>query len=320
MRQAGRYLPGYRSVRSKIGFLDLCRRPDLAAEVSLEPIERFGVDGAIVFSDILLPLEAMGIEVQFDDRGPHIPTPVREADAIRALETFDPMQGTPWILETIERLNDALPRETPVLGFAGAPFTLAAYAVEGRITKSLMHAKSLRFRDPELFRDLLNRFAAATIPYLAAQARAGARVLQLFDTWAGELSREDFLEFELPALRAIFDGVRAELGDDCPPLTLFTKGTASWLDALTDSGADAYSVDWRLPLGEAKAKLGGAVVQGNLDPTSLHATPDAVRAATRAMLDTVHGQHGVVANLGHGVIVRTPPENVAAFVEEVHRG
>ncbi len=320
MRQAGRYLPGYQKVRKQVSFLEMCRRPDLAAEVTLEPVERFGVDGAVVFSDILLPLEAMGITVEFDDRGPLIPNPVRDAIAIGGLRPFDPLAGTPWILETIERLRAELPDDIPVIGFSGAPFTLAAYAVEGRITKSLLHVMGLRWRDPPAFQALLDVMADATIPYLAAQAHAGAGALQVFDTWAGQMSREDWGRFALPSVRRIFDGVRRLLGDACPPLVLFTKGTAAWLEMLPESGADAFSVDHRLPLGESKRRLGGAPIQGNLDPTCLHGTVDGVRAATRAMLDTVKGQDGVVANLGHGVIVGTPPENVRAFVEEVQRG
>jgi uroporphyrinogen decarboxylase len=320
MRQAGRYLPGYQKVRAQAPFLEMCRRPDLAAEVTLEPIERFGMDGAVVFSDILIPLEAMGVRVEFDERGPLCPEPVRDADAIARMQHFDPREGTPWILETLERLVEALPPEIPPIGFAGAPFTLAAYAVEGRITKSLVHVMGLRWRDPDAFAQLLTTLADSTAPYLAAQAHAGAGALQLFDTWAGMMSRDDWRDFGLPAIRRVFDGVRELLGDDCPPLVLYTKGTAAWFDLLPESGADAFSVDWRLPLGEAKRLLGGRPVQGNLDPTCLHSTPEQVRAAARAMLATVEGQDGVVANLGHGVIVGTPPENVAAFVDEVQNG
>jgi len=175
----------------------------------------------------------------------------------------------------------------------------------------------LRWRDPTAFRALLDVLAEARIPYLAAQARAGAGALQVFDTWAGMMSRADLAEFGVPPIKRIFDGVRDELGADCPPLVLYSKGTCDRLDLLLETGADAYSVDWRLPLGEIKRRLGGAPVQGNLDPTCLHSTPDLVRAATREMLAGVEGQDGVVANLGHGVIVGTPPDNVAAFVNEV---
>lgn len=320
MRQAGRYLPGYQSVRRQCGFLELCRRPDLSAEVSLEPVERFGVDAAIVFSDILIPLEAMGVEVRFGDRGPEIPDPVRDAATVARLRSFEPAEGTPWILETIERLVEALPAETPVIGFAGAPFTLAAYAVEGRITKALHRIKALRFGDPEAFGNLLDHIAELTIGYLAAQARAGARALQLFDTWAGQMARDDYVTLCLPRIRRIFDGVRAELGDDCPPLVLFTKGTSGWIETLAEAGADAHSVDWTLPLAEAQDRLGGAPIQGNLDPAILHTTPDLVRSHARRLLDGVAGRDGVVVNLGHGVIVETPPENVAAFVETVQAG
>ncbi len=320
MRQAGRYLPTYQRVRSQVSFLELCRRPDLSAEVSLEPVTRFDVDAAIVFSDILVPLAAMGVLVEFGDGGPEMPRPLRDAAALATLTEFDPHEKTPWILETIARLVSALPRATPVIGFSGAPFTLATYAVEGKMTKDLVHVKALRWRDPKAFARLLDVLARSTVPYLAAQARAGARALQVFDTWAGALGREDWREFALPALRVVFEGVKRELGAVCPPLVLYSQGTSPWIELLPQTGADAFSVDWRLPLGEAKMRLGGRPVQGNLDPTCLLSTPDAVRAETRKMLASVEGSPGVVANLGHGVIVGTPPDNVAAFVDEVKRG
>jgi uroporphyrinogen decarboxylase len=320
MRQAGRYLPGYQRVRAQVNFLELCRRPDLAAEVSLEPVQRFGLDAAIVFSDILVPLQAMGMTVEFGDAGPLLPKPLREAADIAKLSEFDPRRSTPWILATIEALVAALPAETPVVGFSGAPFTLATYAVEGKMSKDLVHVKSLRHRDPSAFAQLLDRLARSTVPYLAAQARAGARALQVFDTWAGALSRDEWLAFACPPLRTVFDGVRSELGAACPPLVLYSQGTSAWLDLLPQTGADAFSVDWRLPLGEAKRRVGGRPVQGNLDPVALFGTPESIRAETRRMLDSAAGLPGVVANLGHGVIVRTPAESVQAFVDEVKRG
>lgn len=321
MRQAGRYLPGYSRIRSQVSFLELCRRPDLAAEVSLEPVELFGVDAAIVFSDILVPLQAMGVTLEFEDAGgPKIVHPLRTAADVASLREFDPTQKTPWILETITRLTQALPAETPAVGFSGAPFTLATYAVEGHLTKDLVHVKAMRWRDPELLHRLLDLMARSTVPYLAAQARAGASALQVFDTWAGQLAREDWEEFALPPLRAVFDGVRKELGAACPPLVLYSLGTSPWAELLPKAGADAYSVDWRLPLGEWKRRLSGAPVQGNLDPTALFGTAESVRAAARRMLASAQGQPGVVANLGHGVIVGTPVQNVRAFVDEVQKG
>jgi uroporphyrinogen decarboxylase len=321
MRQAGRYLPGYSRIRAQVSFLELCRRPDLAAEVSLEPVELFGVDGAIVFSDILVPLQAIGVPLEFEDTGgPKITHPVRTAADVAALSEFDPLEKTPWILETIIILTKSLPAETPALGFSGAPFTLATYAVEGRMTKDLVHVKQMRWREPDTLRSLLDLLARTTVPYLAAQARAGASALQVFDTWAGQLSRDDWEEFALPPLRAVFDGVRKELGAKCPPLILYSQGTSPWAELLPKAGADVYSVDWRLPLGEWKRRLAGAPVQGNLDPTALFGTAESVRAEARRMLDSVKGQPGVVANLGHGVIVGTPVQNVRAFVDEVQRG
>ena len=321
MRQAGRYLPGYSKIRSQVSFLELCRRPDLATEVSLEPIELFGVDAAIVFSDILVPLQAMGVTLEFEDHGgPKIVHPVRTDADVAALSAFDPMTQTPWILETIILLTKALPPETPALGFSGAPFTLATYAVEGRLTKELVHLKAMRWREPDTLRRLLDVLARATVPYLAAQAKSGAAALQVFDTWAGQLSQEDWEEFALPPLRTVFDGVRKELGAACPPLVLYSQGTAPWAELLPQCGADAYSVDWHLPLGEWKRRLGGAPVQGNLDPTALFGTPHSIREAAKRMLASAAGQPGVVANLGHGVVVGTPVQNVRAFVDEVQSG
>lgn len=318
MRQAGRYLPGYQKVRSQVSFLELCRRPDLSAEVSLEPVERFGVDGAIVFSDILVPLQAMGVEVDFADRGPEIANPVRDAAGAARLRPFDPAQGTPWILDTLSRLRAALPADVAVLGFCGAPWTLAVYACEGRMSKDLVHAKTLRWKDPATLHALLDLLAESTVPYLAAQARAGAQMLQVFDTWAGALSREDWETFALPPLQKVFAGVRRELGPACPPLLLYSQGTSPWADLLPRAGADGYSVDWRLSLADWRRALGGKPVQGNMDPTALFGTPDTVRDTVRRMLSPLAGQSGIVANLGHGVIVGTPPENVAAFVDAVH--
>lgn len=316
MRQAGRYLPGYQAVRAKVSFLELCRRPDLSAEVSLEPVERFGVDGAIVFSDILVPLQAMGVDVHFDDGGPQIRTPVRSAADVARLELFDPHARTPWILETIATLRRTLPAETAVLGFCGAPWTLATYAVEGKMSKELVAVKTLLWREPDTMRALLGVLAESTVPYLVAQARAGASALQVFDTWASALGEDEWRAFARPALRTVFDGVRAALGKECPPLVLYSQGTGSYAEALRETGADAFSVDWRMPLGRWRERL-GAPVQGNMDPTALFGTESSVRAAARRMLESARPFDGVAANLGHGVLVGTPPANVAAFVDEV---
>ncbi len=318
MRQAGRYLPGYRALRSQATFLEMCRHPAVAAEVTLEPVRRFGVDAAIVFSDILIPLAAMGMPLVFEEGGgPRLTKPLRDARSVDALRGFCPRRSTSSILDAISLVRASLPEDVPVIGFAGAPFTLATYAVEGRTTKDLVHVKALLRRDPRTMKQLVARLALSTVPYLVEQARAGARALQVFDTWAGALSREDWEEFALPGLRTVFGGVRNELGDACPPLVLYSKGTSAWLELLPRTGADAFSVDWRLPLGAAKELLGGCPVQGNLDPTTLFAPLDVVRAETRRMLDSVRGETGVVANLGHGVLVGTPPEAVQAFVDEV---
>src|SRR6267378_6964565 len=241
MRQAGRYLPDYRAVRQKHAFLEVCKTPELAVEVSLQPFRTVGVDAVIVFSDILIPAEAMGVEVELTDSGPVITHPIREVSQVEALRVFDPEQDTGFVAEAIRRLCRELGPEVPVLGFAGAPWTLACYMVEGRAKDGFATVRSFLYHEPKVFRALLNRIAQATIPYLKAQIAAGAAAVQLFDTWCGELNLPDYEDFALPAVQEIIAGLGGSV-----PVIYYTKASQHLLSGVARSGANVLSVDWRM--------------------------------------------------------------------------
>jgi uroporphyrinogen decarboxylase len=314
MRQAGRYLPGYRAVRARTPFLDLCRSPDLAAQVSLEPVERFDVDAAIVFADILLTADAMGVEVEFPDGGPRIVRPLRAPADLARVHAPDTAR-TDAVAGTVGLLRRALPAEKAVIGFSAAPFTLCAYMIEGGTSRDFDRTRRFAAEHPRDFRTLMDRVADALVPYLAEQARAGADALQLFDTWAGVTDPTTFRTVVVPATRRVIEG----LGRARPPVILFAGlGTEARIPDALETGADALSVDWRTDLAAAhRACAGRARVQGNLDPAVLLTTPERVRAATHAMLAHVPENTPHLANLGHGIFKDTPPENAAAFVDAV---
>jgi uroporphyrinogen decarboxylase len=314
MRQAGRYLPGYRRLRSRVSFLDLCRTPDLAAEVSIEPVERFGVDAAIVFADILLTADAMGAKVEFLEGGPRIESPLRSPADFERLHAPDASR-TAAVARTVALLRRALPSSTAVIGFSAAPFTLAAYLVEGGTSRDHETTRRLALTHPTEFRALLSRIADALVPYLAEQAAAGADALMLFDTWGGTVDAATYRSAVVPAAARVVEG----LGPRRPPVILFPGlFTESRLDDALASGADALSVDGRADLARAYRAVGGrARLQGNLDPTVLLTDPATVVAATRRMLAEVPPGASHIANLGHGILKETPPENAAAFVETV---
>jgi uroporphyrinogen decarboxylase len=312
MRQAGRYLPEYREVRSKVTFLELCKTPKLATEVTLQPIRRFGFDAAILFSDLLVPLEAMGLGVEFTDEGPRLPAPIRTPEDLGRIHRFDPMAQTGFVMETIIAVRKEL-GETPLIGFAGAPFTVATYAIEGRTSKSFAETKSLFYRHPGSARQLLALIAESTRDYLLAQVKAGAQAVQLFDSWVGVLSAEDFETFVLPPTRALV----AELRASGVPVIYFGNGATTILDRVAKVGADVYGVDWRLPLDEARARLGDArAVQGNLDPAVLLGPASEIE---RRAHDIVRrgGKRGHVFNLGHGITPDVPLDAVSALVAAV---
>jgi uroporphyrinogen decarboxylase len=312
MRQAGRYLPEYRKVRAGVSFLELCKTPKLAVEVTLQPIRRFGFDAAILFSDLLVPLEAMGLAVEFTDEGPRLPQPVRTPADLGRLAPFDPMARTGFVLETIAGVRREL-GDTPLIGFAGAPFTVATYAIEGKTSKSFAETKKFFYREPEAAHRLLALIGAATRDYLMAQVRAGAQAVQLFDSWVGVLSAEDFETYALPPTAALVAALR-ETG---VPVIYFGNGAAAILDRVARVGADVYGVDWRLPIDEARARLGGArAVQGNLDPLLLLGPVGEIERRARDIVKR-GGKHGHVFNLGHGITPETPIEAVEALVAAV---
>ncbi len=319
MRQAGRYLPEYRALRANVSFLDLCKNPELAAEVTLQPLRRFGFDAAILFSDLLVPLEPMGLEVSFTEQGPAIANPVRNAADVERLHNFDPAVGTPFVLETINRLRPELDKlgPTPLIGFAGAPFTVATYAIEGKTSKRFVETKRLFYTDPQTSHRLLEKLAETTAAYLIAQVNAGAQAIQIFDSWVGVVSVEDWQRFVLGPTKALVKAVQAT----GVPVIYFPNGATTILDRVAAVGADVYGIDWRLPLSEARARLeaggaAGAAVQGNLDPALLLGPKDEVVRQVQAIIE--QGQRrGHIFNLGHGIYPDTPIENVEALVGAV---
>jgi len=311
MRQAGRYLPEYRAVRSKHEFLEVCKTPELAVEVSLQPLRIVGVDAVIVFSDILIPAEAMGVGVELTDAGPVLAHPVREASQVEALAEFDPEQETGFVPETIRQLCREVGPNVPVIGFAAAPWTLACYMVEGRAREGFATVKKLMYDDPRLFRALLERIARATAGYLKAQIAAGAAAVQLFDTWAGELGQHDYREFALPATQEVI----SELEADEVPVILYTKASGHLLADISQSGASVLSVDWRVDLAELRRELGSRIaLQGNVDPCVLLGPPEGIREAVREAIEKTGGT-GHILNLGHGILPSTPVESARAFVQ-----
>jgi uroporphyrinogen decarboxylase len=311
MRQAGRYLPEYQALRARHPFLEICKTPELAAEVSLQPLRALGVDAAIVFSDILIVAEAMGMPLDVPDTGPVLASPIRERADVGRLRDFDPEKETKFVGDAIRLISREAGPEIPVIGFAAAPWTLACYMIEGQTRGDISVAKKMLGEEPEVVRELLGRIARATISYLESQIAAGAAAVQLFDTWAGELSREEYEAFELPATLDVLDGLK----DYDAPRILFTKGSGSLLDLLVQSGADVLSVDAQTDLEEARRKLGRrAALQGNVDPNILLGPIDEIRQAAREAVEKTAGA-GHVLNLGHGILPATPVENARAFVE-----
>lgn len=313
MRQAGRYLPEYRAVRERVSFLELCRDADLACEVTLQPIDRFGLDAAIVFSDILTIPEAMGCPVEFEGgKGPVLPQPVRTAADVDALKQPDVADALPVVPETLKRFRAARP-DIPILGFAGAPFTLLCYMVEGSGSKDWLQTKRMLFGAPDVAQRLLDRLADMVGDYLQLQIDSGALAVQMFDTWAGVLSPEDYRRWALPAATRALSRVKGA------PRIYFTRDTSPFLPWITETGADAFGLDWRIEIAAARKVLGDRPVQGNLDPVALYAPPAEIRRRVRAILDAA-GPVGHVFNLGHGVLPTTPIEGVEAMIAEVKAG
>ncbi len=314
MRQAGRYLPEYRAIRADRPFLEVCKTPDLAAEVSLQPFRILGVDAIIVFSDILIPAEAMGMHLELNDAGPNLPSPVRSAADVERLHGFDPEMETGFLPEAIRRIAAEVGPGVPVLGFAAAPWTLACYMVEGKTKEGFSTVKSFLYHEPAAFRKLLLKIAEATIPYLNAQIAAGAAAVQLFDTWCGELTLEDYEAFALPAVQHVISGITASV-----PVIYYTKASGHLMTAVARAGANVLSMDWRADLGALRKMLGPNVaLQGNVDPAMLLGPPDKIREATQAAVAALGGV-GHILNLGHGIFKQTPVENARVFIETGQR-
>ena len=310
MRQAGRYLKEYRDIRQKVGFLELCKNTDLAAEVSLQPYRILGVDAVIFFSDILIPVEAMGLGVELTDKGPEIANPIRAASDVDALRIPDPALEVPFVGSIIKKLRQELRDEVPLIGFAGAPWTLASYMVEGGGSKSFAEIKSLAYREPRVLHVLLDKLASTISSYLLFEIESGAQVVQLFDTWAGELNRSDYEEFALPYTRKIFEAVGNRV-----PRILYLNGCATLLESMVTSGADVISIDWRISMAEARKRLSDSVaIQGNLDPCTLLGPRERIETRTKEILRQA-GPIGHILNLGHGILPQTPVENARAFIE-----
>jgi len=312
MRQAGRYLPEYRRAREGTTFLDACRDVERAVEISLQPLRLVGTEAVILFSDIFVPVLGMGVELDFRP-GPVIAAPIRTHEQVEKLAVPDPRVAVPYVFEILRRLRTALaPEAVPLLGFAGAPFTLAAYLVEGRGSKEFATTKRMMYREPALLRALLERLTEMTVGYLNAQIEAGAQAVQLFDTWAGLLGVAEYREWILPTHRAI----AARLHRDRAPLILYVNGGAHVVDAMLESGADVLSLDWRVDFAAAARFVGArAALQGNLDPCALAAPPERIAGWVRELAIAGRAARGHVLNLGHGCLPETPVEGVRAFTD-----
>jgi uroporphyrinogen decarboxylase len=311
MRQAGRYLPEYQAVRAKHSFLQICKTPQVAAEVSIQPFRTIGVDAIIVFSDILIVAEAMGMPLDVPDSGPVLSNPLHGLGAVRGLREFDPEQETKFVGDAIRAIRREVGPDVPIIGFAAAPWTLACYMIEGRTRGDISRAKQMVRDEPAMVRELLRKIAHSTAAYVKAQIAAGATAIQLFDTWAGELDAEQYRTFELPVTRSIFTAIEGK----GVPRILFAKGSSRHLDSLADTGADVLSIDWNADLAEARRELDSRVaLQGNVDPTILLGPIERIRAAARKAVEKTGGV-GHILNLGHGILPNTPVENAKAFVE-----
>lgn len=322
MRQAGRYLPEYRATREKAGkFMDLCQSPELACEVTLQPLERFDLDAAILFSDILTIPDAMGLGLYFTEgEGPRFKKPVRTAADVRALGVPDPEDSLRYVMDAVRLIRKELDGRVPLIGFSGSPWTLATYMVEGGSTKNFAHVKGMMFEQPALMHQLLQTTAESVTAYLNAQVHAGAQAIMLFDTWGGTLTTRDYLEFSLDYMKQIISGLVREHEGQQIPVIVFTKGGAQWLEQIADCGCDAVGLDWTIDIGEARKRIGDRVaLQGNMDPCVLYASPERIRKEVASVLDSYGHGNGHVFNLGHGIHPTIDPEHMAAMIDSVHQ-
>jgi len=321
MRQAGRYLPEYRQVREQAGsFLNLCTNPELACEVTLQPLRRFDFDAAILFSDILTIPDAMGLGLYFTEgEGPKFKHPIITAADIKKLPIPDPDTDLRYVMDAVSLIRKNLQGSVPLIGFSGSPWTLGTYMVEGGSSKSFQRVKGLMFEQPKLMHEMLDKIALSVASYLNAQIEAGAQVVMLFDTWGGTLSSEDYLEFSLYYAKQVRSLLKTDLDGQKIPTILFTKGGGLWLETMADSGYDALGLDWQTDIQIARARVGDKVaLQGNLDPVSLYAQPEIIVNKVKTILQKYGHGSGHVFNLGHGILPDINPEHVKAMVDAVH--
>jgi uroporphyrinogen decarboxylase len=315
MRQAGRYMAEYRAIRDRLSFLELCKTPAAAAEVTLQPVELLGVDAAILFADILLVLEPLGLGLSFEKGdGPVIARPVRSSEQVERMPHVDVADALSYVFETVRLVKQALNDRVPLIGFAGAPFTLASYAIEGGSSRSYAHTKRLMYGHPQAFHELMARLVEVTVNYLNGQIAAGVQAVQVFDSWVGNLAPEDYRASVLPHMQDLFRRL-----DPRVPAIHFSTGTGAFIELVAEAGGDVVGLDWRIAIEDGWQRVGSdRAVQGNLDPGVLLAPRTVLRERVRDLLERVDGRLGHVFNLGHGILPETPPDNVRALVDAVH--
>ena len=322
MRQAGRYLPEYRAVRAQAGdFMSLCKNTELACEVTLQPLERYEMDAAILFSDILTIPDAMGLGLYFETgEGPKFRKPVRTEADIDALEVIDTASDLAYVTDAVTMIRRELNGRVPLIGFSGSPWTLATYMVEGQSSRDFARAKTMLYTQPELMHQLLEKLSLSVIDYLNAQIRAGAQVVQIFDTWGGALSHAAYAEFSLAYMQKIVDGLISHHDGRDVPVILFTKGGGLWLEKMADTGCHALGLDWSTDIAAAKSRVGDRVaLQGNMDPAVLRASPAVIESQVASILDGFGGGTGHIFNLGHGITPDIDPDHVKVFIDAVHK-
>ncbi len=317
MRQAGRYMAEYMAIRSKYSFLEMCKNPEVAAEVTLQPVHKLGVDAAILFADILLPLEGMGISLEFaKNEGPVIHNPIRSEADVRALRPIEPAEDVPYVLEAVQLVQRELEGRIPLIGFSGAPFTLASYMIEGGGSREYINCKRMMWQAPQVWHALMDKIAGVVVSYLTAQVQAGAQAVQVFDSWVGTLSPADYKEYVLPHSKKVMDGLK-HLG---VPVIHFANNASTLLELVKEAGGDVIGLDWRINLDDAWQRLGYDVaVQGNLDPMALMAPPAVIEQKVQDILARAANRPGHIFNLGHGIHKETPVEHAIALVEVVHK-
>jgi uroporphyrinogen decarboxylase len=321
MRQAGRYLPEYRATRAQAGdFMSLCRNAELACEVTLQPLRRYPLDAAILFSDILTIPDAMGLGLYFETgEGPKFERPISSLADVKKIPKLDPTDELGYVMNAVSTIRRELKGEVPLIGFSGSPWTLATYMVEGGSIKVFGKIKKMAFAEPQTLHLLLDKLADSVIDYLNAQVKAGAQSLMVFDSWGGVLSPRDYNEFSLQYMHKIVDGLIREYDGRKVPVTLFTKNGGQWIEAIAATGCDAVGLDWTINIGDAKRRVGDKVaLQGNMDPSMLHGTPDRIRQEVGTILEDFGTGNGHVFNLGHGITPDVDPENAGVFINAVH--